>query len=359
MSPSSILLTSLTLLVCLGCQPPASQAPSPIRPVKALIVKAQQDTGEVRLSGEIRPRRETMLAFRVAGKVIERLVDVGASVSEGQLLARLEPTDYQLQSAAANAQLKAAQADFSYAKAELGRYTELLNKKFISDAEYQGYRNAFNLASAKLDQARSQYQNSLNQSSYTKLLATADGVITGVDIEQGSVVAAGQPVMRLAQPDELEVAISLPENRLKDIQQHDAPFEIQLWAQPEPKYQGQLREISPNADPLSRTYPARIRILNPDSNLAFGMTASLSFRLKAPRTLIRLPMSAIWQQDQQAYVWILDRLHAKAQPVTTGDLVENDILIESGLKDGDQVVIAGVHKLQPNQQVRILPDPKR
>jgi multidrug efflux system membrane fusion protein len=347
-------LLALAATLLGGCSQETPLPPEP-RAVVAVRVSVGAESGEVAYSGEVKPRHETALSFRVAGKMVARLVDVGVSVIRGQVLARLDPEDQQLNEEAAKSQLAAAQADYDQARADLARYAELLEKKFISEAEFDRRRTVYDVARARLEQAKAQLGVVRNQAAYTELRADHPGVITTVQAEVGQVVAAGQTVVRLARTGEKEVEISIPENKLGEL---NAAREIAvtLWAAPQKVYRGRVREVSPSADAVTRTYAARISVLDPDAAMKLGMTANVFLRGIARGPAIELPASAVFRQGDKAAVWLIDPAsqQVKAVAVEVGRYHEDRVSIRAGLKDGDVVVRAGVHKLFEGEKVRVL-----
>jgi RND family efflux transporter MFP subunit len=330
-------------------------APPENRPVTAFRVSLGQSAGEIAYSGEVRPRYESPLSFRVPGKMVARLVDVGDVVRPGQALARLDPEDQQLNIEAARSQLAAARADHDQAQADLARYAELLEKKFISEAEFDRRRTAFEVARSRLEQAAAQLSVAENQAAYTELRTDHGGVITAIHVESGQVVSAGQPVLQLARIEQKEVLISVPENRLAELRD-TGEIDIVLWASPDRRYRGRVREVSPAADTVTRTYAVRISLLDADPGVRIGMTAAVYLRATAQANAIELPATAVFQQDGQAAVWLIDpdSSQVRAVPVEIDGFVDDKVVLRAGLSPGDMVVRAGVHKLFDGEQVRVL-----
>lgn len=318
-----------------------------------VVVGAQ--AGEAAYSGDVRARYESALGFRVPGKIVNRAVDVGNRVERGALLARLDPEDQRLNTEAARSQLAAAQADYDQTKADLARYGELLEKKFISEAEFERRRTAYDVAKARLEQAQTQLDVTRNQTAYTELRADHAGVITSVQAEVGQVVAAGQVVVRLARTTEKEIEIAIPENRLSELNAA-RQIAITLWATPDRSYRGRVREVSPAADAVTRTYAARIAVLDADADMKLGMTANVLLKGGAKTAMVELPATAVFKQGDKVAVWVVDPAsqQVKAVPVEIGRYYEDKVSVVSGLKDGDRVVRAGVHKLFEGEKVRLL-----
>jgi multidrug efflux system membrane fusion protein len=347
----------VVLLTACGGEPDPDHA---VRPVRVERVAARDSDTVATYSGEVRARVEVPLAFRVAGKVSERLVDVGATVKAGQPLARLDPQDLNLSTQSLEAQRAAAQADLDFTRAEHARFKELLERKLVSATDYQQRLNQYNTAKARFDSVQAQYQQGQNQSRYATLTADRNGVITAVAAEAGQVVAAGQTVMQLAVPTEKEVTIAVPENRLHDLQGVGA-ITVALWAQPDARYRGRLREISPSSDPVTRTYAARVTLLDADARAQLGMTANVTLAREREAAQITLPTTALMTNDAasattRASVWVVDpqTLTVAPQPITLGGFAHNRVVVTGGLAEGALVVTAGVNRLHAGQTVRLL-----
>lgn len=316
------------------------------RPALTYVVGTQAgDAGNV-YSGEIRARHEAQLGFRIGGKIVERLVDAGATVKAGQPLARLDAADTALQASAAESQYQLAEADAK-------RYRELRARGFVSQAALDAKETALKAAASQAGLAR-------NQAAYTTLRADRSGVVAATLAEAGQVVSAGQPVLRVAQEGEREVAISIPESQLAGLKL-GAPAEIILWASDgETRFTGRLRELAPAADPVSRTYPARVALDNAAEGLALGMTARVSF---GPSTSsgqtggnsFIVPLTAIFQQGDKSAVWIVgaDR-SLSLRPVKVASYRDDGAVIAGGLAAGERIVGAGVHKLSAGEKIRIV-----
>lgn len=326
-----------------------------VRPVRTQkVAPAKLDT-EAGFAGEVRARYETRLAFRVGGKVAARTVEVGSEVKAGQALATLDPRDLQLSEQSVKSQVLAAQAERDQAKADFERYTDLHKKNFISAAEFQRRQTVYETARARYDQTQAQLSLTSNQSAYGVLRADHPGVITGIEAEVGQVVGVGQTVMRLARPEQKEVAISVPENRVEELKNAEEII-VTLWARPDVRFAGKLREIAPNTDPVTRTYTAKIAVPAAGDAMRLGMTATVYLRNRLETPAIRLPLSAIHQKDSQASVWVVGEMNQTVSlaRVQLGEALGNQVTVTSGLKDGQRVVTAGVHLLHPGQKVKLL-----
>ena len=354
MRKSFIVTTAMLLLGCTQAQ----ESKPVVRTVQTQVASAATLAEANVYSGEVRARSEADLGFRVAGKITARLVDVGAIVHKGQPLARLDPADNQMSADAARAAVSAARTDHQFAQAELERYRGLAEKNFVSKTVLDQKQATLDAARARLDQTEAQLALSRNQLGYTTLTSDQDGVVTAVSAETGQVVTAGQPVVRVARSGEKEVLISIPETRLASTRAAKSLL-IRLLSDPDRTYKGTLRELSPVADPSTRTFAARVSILNAGPEVALGMTANVLFpgtAAAAAKEAIVLPLTALYRKDDKAAVWIVDPKSGVVtlKPVTVGQYRESGVEILQGVAAGDTVVTAGVNKLVAGQVVRVL-----
>lgn len=354
---------ALALLLPLGlaaCDSKEQEKKAEIRPVRVQQVKLDQIDLRDQYAGEVKARIETALAFRVGGKIVARDVDVGMRVRKGQTLARLDPTDLRIQVDGAKSQLAAAQADHDQAQTDLARYKQLRQTNVVSQAELDRRSNNANVLAARLDQARSNLRAVENQLAYATLAADTDGVVTGVSVETGQVVTAGQTVVKVARTEEKDVVINVPENRLEEVKQA-SEIRISLWAQPELSYKGEIREISPGVEAVTRTYTVKITVAETAPNVQLGMTANVHIRRETLGKVVALPLPALYQKGGEPAMWLVDPATGSIAlaPVTVAAYHQQYVIVQSGLKDGDVVVTAGVHKLDPTQKVRILAENRR
>jgi multidrug efflux system membrane fusion protein len=324
------------LLAACGEAPP----PPAVAPVVKTLVAGDAAVAEARsYAGEVRARHETTLAFRVGGKMIARLVDVGAQVVPGQELARLDAADLALQAGQAEAQRALAAADAA-------RYRDLRAKNFVSQSALDARETALTAANAQAALAK-------NQAAYAVLRADKAGTIAQVLAEPGQVVAAGQGIFRLAQAGEVEVAINVPEAHWAGLRP-GAAAEVTLWQGRAP-LRGRLRELSAVADPATRTYAARVSLSEAAPGLALGMSASVRFAQEAG-TALTVPVAAIFQQGGEPAVWVIGADDTVAlRPVVVSAYTDAGATIGGGLKHGERIVAAGVHKLTAGQKVRPAP----
>ena len=356
-------LLAVTLAALLAACAPKQESVQVPRPVKVIQAVATDGQSVSAYAGEIRARFESDVSFRVAGKLVARTVDLGTQVKKGQVLARLDAQDANLNVMSARASLASADSDLDFARAELARYQDLLARKFVSQGVYDQKVNAFKAAQARRDAANAQVGVSGNQAVYTTLTADADGVVTALNAEPGQVIAAGQAVVRIARLGEKDAIINVAENQLAQVKANPKA-KVALWANPGKLYNGRVREIAAAADAATRTYTVKVAIEDADEQLRWGMSANVGFPVgggAASAKVIVLPMTALTQTDDKSgarpAVWVVGSdAKVRLTPVTVARYAEEGVVVAGGLVGGETVVTAGVHKLLPGQQVRPLTD---
>ena len=335
---------------------PAANSEPVVRPARVAEISYKKQSQALLLAGTVVPRIESTLGFRVSGKIVQRSVDVGAVVQAGDVIATLDPADYRLAVDNARAALASADADYARARADHERYLNLRGSTAFVPQTLDQRQSLASTALARVDQAKSQLSSAENNLAYTVLRADAAGVVTAVQAEVGQVMAQGQGVIRLARLDELEILVGVPEHRLKVVREaKGASFE--LWSDPGRRHSAKLRELSPSADPVTRTYAARFSVIDPPEFIGLGMTATLGFERPDNTPVAEVPLSSIFQRGTQPAVWVVDRTSGTVElrPVTIARWRDDTAAISSGVKDGELIATAGVHKLETGQKVKPLP----
>jgi multidrug efflux system membrane fusion protein len=358
MSPLSCFVRLPFAIVCCVVLASCSKTPpqqEPIRAVKILKVGESSASYDLEFSGEIRARVESTLGFRVGGKLINRQAELGQRVKVGQLLAQIDPQDYRVAADAAAAQLIAAQSNRDVAVADLKRYQGLFDQGFISVAELERRQASEKAAQAQWRQAQAQNTVQGNQSNYTHLLADGAGVITSIDASAGQVVAAGQPVVRLALDGPRDVVFSVSEDKLASLKA-GVVVDVRQW-QDGKTLEAKVRDVSASADLVTRTFVVKAA-LPKEADPVLGSTATVSLRaakLAGAKARIKLPTQALRTEAGATAVWVLDpaTMTVKSQPIQVLTTDGNDAVVDSGLQDGDQVVISGVHVLTAGQKVSV------
>lgn len=348
-------ISSLAFSVLLiACEKPLEPPPPP-RPALVAVVGAALENEGMMLAGEVKSRYETNLGFRINGKITARKVEVGAVVKKGQVIARLDAADTHLSAAAALADVRAAEASYALALAEVERQRILFSKRFISQSALDIREAELKTSAARLQQVKAQAAVSGNQSRYTALVADRDGVVTQIHAEPGQVVAAGEMIAQIVDTRQIEVLVAVAESRMSHLQVGNA-VTIKLWADKKKIYAGKVREIAPAASSATRAFDVRVTVTNADDTIKPGMTAGVVFAQNTVAGMM-IPLSALTQINGKNSVWVIENLSdnagiANLREVVTGQYTENGVMITSGLQAGEMVAIAGVHTLINGQKVR-------
>lgn len=347
----------LALMTTLGCTHQDEQSRQISRPVKVARIVDHGDS-VMSFAGEVRARYETILSFRVGGKVLARQVDVGDRVRKGQVLARLDQNDYRLAVQDLRAQLASAVANRDFLRDDVTRYRELLAQKVTSPPEFDRHQTAYTTARERAAALEAQLGHAINQLAYTELSADRDGVVTALEVERGQVVGAGQAIIKLAQLDEKEIHFDVPEHRLPGLTRRQG-VHITLWTDHEQRLKGQIREIASAADPASRTYRVKATLLEDQETAQLGMTATVWIH-STMSSRISIPLSAVFSpqnKPRQPHVWLVNEQTGtvRSVPVQLGEPLDGEHIAVSGLESGQLLVSAGVQRLAEGQAVR-LPD---
>jgi len=347
------LALALAALALAGCDGKDAKTTHPARPVLVAAVHYSAEQPERSFVGTIKPRIETDIGFRVAGKIAKRLVEVGQTVEAGQTLALLDQTDLKLQAEQAEAEHRAAQGVLAQAVASENRAKELRSKGWSTEAQMDQARAAADEARARFARAERSVELARNSLSYATLEADSRGVVTATLVDAGQVVGAAQPAIRLARFGEKEAVVAIPETLITRATQGIA--HVTLWSAPGKQYVAKLREVAPIADPASRTFLVKFTLPDADDHVAFGMTATLTLADPATVRVARLPLSALFNQGGQPSLYVVDAAGEVAlKPVTVKAYESEDVVISGGVEEGAKVVTLGVQKLDPAQKVRMV-----
>ncbi|WP_304273931.1 efflux RND transporter periplasmic adaptor subunit [Caulobacter segnis] len=338
------------VVILTGCGPQKTPAP-PYRTVEAIV--AAPATGSLRsvYSGQVVARYSIQYGFRVPGQIASRPVEIGQTVAAGQVLASLDPKDLAANARGAAAQTSAADAQANAQSADLQRARSLLAQGFISKAEFDQTQAAAKGAQAQLRAAQAQQTGAGQQLSYSSLRAVRAGVVTAVAGEAGQVVAAGQPVVTVDTPGELEIAVSVPEGEVSAFR--GASLGVRLWNSSQ-VFPGQVRTLSAAANPQTRTFDARVAFKPPPGVAAIGGTAEVIVQQSAADgATLRVPLAAVTERDGHSVVWVISGQPQRVQPriVTIKAMQDNAVLLAGGLAPGERIVSAGAHLMRPGQAV--------
>jgi RND family efflux transporter MFP subunit len=348
------LLITLLLMVFglagFGCGKKTPTAEVPVV-VQVETIQANLQTASYTYAGDVRGRYESQFAFQASGRISERLVNNGDMVTAGQALMRLDLADLKTQLERSRADLVAAQADYHLSELTYNRYKELARQDVISKGEFDSHTAQFQVATAKLRAAEAAYRQTSQLYGYGTLVADAGGVIADIKVEAGQVVSAGQVALTLVRAGEMEVQISVPEQRVDAIRRANK-IRVGFWAMPTLEVDGVIREVAALADSSTRTYMVRVSIPQMDI-VRFGMSATVKVWTGDTVAQVTLPMAAVYQTGNKPHLWLVDNGVLRLQPVELGDFLSDGIVIRSGIKSGDTVVTAGVQKLREGQKVKI------
>jgi RND family efflux transporter MFP subunit len=349
---AGILLAALVLALA-GCQDETAKAAKRSRPVLVATVHYEPESPERSFVGTIRPRIETDIGFRVPGKIAKRLVEVGQTVEIGQPLASLDQVDLKLQAEQAEAEFRAASGVLAQATAAENRAKELRAKGWSTEAQMDQARAAADEARARFNRAERSVDLTKNSLSYATLNADTRGVVTATLVDAGQVVAAGQAAVRVARFAEKEAVVAIPETLIGRAK--DGTASVTLWSEPDRKYAAKLREISPTADPMTRTYLAKFSLPEAGEQVSLGMTATLTLADAATQRVARLPLSALFSQGGAPSLYVVDAAgDVMLKPVAVKAYESKDVVISGGIEEGAKVVVLGVQKLDPAEKVRVV-----
>jgi multidrug efflux system membrane fusion protein len=339
-----------------GCSQEKAEVKDIIRPVKVIEIAQAHDTRTLSYSGSVRARTESALAFRVNGKITERLVDIGQHVASGDVLARIDPGDYDLSVKSAQAALDAAERQVETVELARKRAEQLFAKNFAPKSQLEQATLTYDQAVATRDSARSSLAQAKNQVGYTDLKADRDGIVTAVNADVGQVVGSGTPVVTVAVDGEKEVLIAVPEMEIAEFKPGKV-VKAGFWSDDALALDGKVREVAGSADPQSRTFAVRVSLPN-DPRVLLGMTANIEASAANERQLVSIPLSALAEKDSQSIVWTVDRgadtVHARS--VKVARFAADGVRVAQGLKPGDVVVAAGTQFMTENLKVKLAGD---
>lgn len=348
----STCILGLGLLALLsGC---GQEKPEPKQHSRVFVqtVQSADFAAAVTLTGDIQARVQTDLSFRVGGKIIQRMVDVGDRVTAKQVLAKLDPKDLQTNVDSAQAQVVAEQARVKQTAAAFVRQEKLLPKGYTSRSEYDSAQAALRSSQSALAAAQAQLANAREQLGYTALVADAPGVITARQAEVGQVVQATVPIFSLAQDGERDAVFNVYESLLVEPPT-DAPITVSLLENPSIKAQGKVREVTPAVAANTGTVQVKIALEALPKGMQLGSVVSATANGPS-KPSVELPWAALTKDISEPAVWLIDG-DGKAQlhKVTVARYLTGKVIIADGLKGGEKVVVAGGQLLHPGMQVEI------
>ncbi|TCR06235.1 efflux RND transporter periplasmic adaptor subunit [Neorhizobium sp. JUb45] len=348
------LVLASTLTILAGCsEEKKPETAEVLRPVKVAEIGAADEGRALVYSGSVRARKQMDLGFRVAGKITERLVDVGERVTPGTVLARLDAVDLQLAVRRAEADLASAEKQVEISTLARRRAENLASKNIAPQAELEQSVLAADQALSALQSAVSALEQARNQVAYAQLKSDVNGIVTGVSAEAGQVVAAGTTVISVAVDGEKEVEIAVPENDIAQFRPGKT-VSATFWSYRDLTLEGKVREVSGSANTQSRTFMVRVSLPD-DEQLRLGMTGMITARTDGAVAAYSVPLAAVTQKDGKSIVWIVDKAKGTvhARPVTVAGFSDDGVRIADGVKPGETVVAAGTQFMAEDMKVRV------
>jgi RND family efflux transporter MFP subunit len=354
-SPRATVLLTLAVLALLSACNRAAEVPQPeVRPVRAITIEKRAGGDSIALTGTVQAQTEINQSFRIDGRVLERVLNVGDTVRPGQLVARLDSQNEESSVQSARAQLTGAQARLAEAQNNFTRMRDLVAENAVSRASFDQAEAALKTAQAQVESAQTQVTLAENRLSYTRLVSEVGGVVTAQGAEPGEVVGAGRMIVQVARDGARDAVFDVPA-RVKDAAPPNAVITVVLTSDPKVTVTGTVREVAPRADPVTGTFRIRVRLNNPPPAMRLGATVTGRMKL-ATAASIEIPPSAVIRSDRQAAVWVVDPktglVAARNIEIRSSDPVR--VEVASGLNAGDIVVTAGVQALRAGQKVRLL-----
>lgn len=336
--------------------------PEILRPVRFEQVFESGGERVRSFSGVAQSGLESRLSFRVSGTIRKIAVQVGDQVTAGELIAELDPADYQLQLQQAQASLESALAQERKAEADYRRFRQLYENRSASKNDLDAARAASESANAQVQASRKQIEQLRRQLNYTRLLAPNDGAIASIDREVNENVSAGQTVIQLTAGAEMEVQVAIPEILISQIREGD-PVTVTFTALGDKKCEARITEVGVSSTGFATTFPVIVRLTEDQEGIRSGMAAEVTFTFSASnqRSRIVVPSFSVAEDRDGRFVYIVEPGDqeglgvVKRRNVEIGELTENGIEILEGLADGDRVVTAGVSKLTSDMNVKFVP----
>ncbi|WP_439499150.1 efflux RND transporter periplasmic adaptor subunit [Bosea sp. (in: a-proteobacteria)] len=348
-------MAAIALVLTLAACQDDKAAPPEARFVRVVTVEAGKLANDIQLSGEIQAEKNVGLAFRIAGRVAERPVNVGDNVKAGQLIARLAPTIEQNALTAAKAALEAARGEVSTARSSFARQERLMAQGFTTRPRFDQALKAQEAAQAQLENAEAQVELAQDRLGFTELRAGVAGVVTARNVEPGEVVQPGQVIVQLAREDGRDAVFNVPARSL-ETQAGDSTVRVALADAPAVSASGRVREIAPQADPVTRTFQVRIGLQDPPEAMRLGSTVIGTLELTSA-AIVSIPASALTQQDLSPAVWVVDPAKSTVS-LRNIDILRFDpgqVIVSQGLEPGEIIVTGGIQALHVGQRVRPLP----
>lgn len=354
--PAVAIITAVLLALPLGgCKKEQQETPHSIRPVRTVVVDRRDVADAIVLTGAMRARDEVSLAFRLPGKMIERTLEVGDEVRAGQTVARLDDNIERSSRDAAQAELLSAQAVLDEAQISEKRKSSLLADHAVSQYDYDLALRQMKTARAQVEAAQARLNAAEEQLRYTELKSDANGVVTATGAKAGEVVQAGQMILKVAHQDGRDAVFDMPAWVIRDGVSLNHEIDVSLADQPAISTVGRIREISPQADPVTRNYEVKVELPSPPAGMFLG--ATVVGRLKRDTvSLVEIPSTALTTLKDKPAVWVMeDSGHrVRRREIVIDRYTPQSVLVREGLQPGERIVTAGVQELHEEQIVKEL-----
>jgi RND family efflux transporter MFP subunit len=350
----SLLLLPAIALLLVGCEQKTKAKTVDARPVRTIIA-TKGGTGEVVvLTGQLSAENEASLAFRIGGRIIERTADVGDRVTPDQVLAKLDPQNELNALRSAQAALSAAEGRVVETSNTFDRQKTLLPQGFTTQTLFDQAQQALRTAQSQVDNAEAQLHMAKDRVSYTQLKAGVTGSITARAAESGEVVQAGQTIFQVARQDGRDAVFDVPAQVIRSAPA-DPKVVVSLTDDPSITAMGRVRQVDPQADPITRTFRVRVSLIDPPPAMFLGATVKGRMELEATPG-IAIPASALTRINDQPAVWLVDtaNMTVSLHNVQVERFDPATVIVSHGLDGGEIVVTAGVQALHPDQKVRLL-----
>jgi RND family efflux transporter MFP subunit len=336
-----------------ACSEEKPPPPAPPRMARVMTIHLTASNLGGQASGVIDSRYNAQLGFLVGGRMVERKVDIGATVASGDVLAQLDATDFKNKLSAAQSQVRAAEGEIAQAAPQEERLRTLLKKGFTTQVEYDRAMRNLSTAKANLEAAQANVRLAQDQVGYTTLKADTDGAVTAVGADAGQVVNAGQMIVQVSRLDAREGVFAVSEKAVAYLRP-GMVIRVALQSDPSVAVDGALREISPNADPVTRTYQVKVALPDAPEAMRLGTVVTGTLEVKGDLVAV-IPTGALLQTGEQAAVWVVDTANGTVhrRPVKVLRFDAESVTIAEGLKDGEVIVTAGINSLAEGEKVRL------
>jgi membrane fusion protein, multidrug efflux system len=340
-----------------SCKPAADANSTPVRPVRVVTTEKSRAGEQVVLTGHVNAENEAALAFRIGGRVIERLADVGDRVEPDQVLARLDPQDELNALRSAQAALAAAQGQLVEATNNFDRQKQLLERGFTTKVLFDQAQQTLRTAQSRTDDAEAQLQIAEDRVSYTQLKANVVGSITARGAEAGEIVQAGQMIFQVARQEGRDAVFDVPAQVIRSTPR-DPKIVVALTDDPSVTAMGRVRQVDPQADPVTRTFRVRVSLIDPPAAMLLGATVTGRMQLEATSGIF-IPATALTSYNNHPAVWVVDpaTLTVSVRNIEVQRFDPGTVAVSEGLTGGEIVVTAGIQALYPGRKVRLLGSP--